>query len=145
MKGTKVQAEDLLLNITGGSIGRCCVVPKDFDTGNINQHVAIIRPVHTYIGCYLHHVICSPYFQNMIIEVQTGAGREGLPKNKMDKILIALPPEKEQKILNEKVETLKQKCVILEKEMKTSEANAQILMQAVLKEAFEGKKEEVVI
>jgi len=120
-------------------------VPKDFDTGNINQHVAIIRPVHTYIGCYLHHVICSPYFQNMIIEVQTGAGREGLPKNKMDKILIALPPEKEQKILNEKVETLKQKCVILEKEMKTSEANAQILMQAVLKEAFEGKKEEVVI
>lgn len=143
MKGTKVQAEDLLLNITGGSIGRCCVVPKDFDTGNINQHVAIIRPVHTYIGCYLHHVICSPYFQNMIIEVQTGAGREGLPKNKMDKILIALPPEKEQKILNEKVETLKQKCVILEKEIKTSEANAQILMQAVLKEAFKGKKDQV--
>ncbi|MDA8948735.1 restriction endonuclease subunit S [Flavobacteriaceae bacterium] len=140
MKGTKVQAEDLLLNITGGSIGRCCVVPKDFDTGNINQHVAIIRLVHSYIGYYLHHVICSPYFQNMIIELQTGAGREGLPKNKMDKILIALPPEKEQKILNEKVETLKQKCVVLDKEIKTSEANAQILMQAVLKEAFEGKK-----
>ncbi|MDA7797809.1 hypothetical protein N9H69_03460 [Flavobacteriaceae bacterium] len=58
----------------------------------------------------------------------------------MDKILIALPPEKEQKILNEKVETLKQKCVVLDKEIKTSEANAQILMQAVLKEAFEGKK-----
>jgi type I restriction enzyme S subunit len=145
MKGTKVQAEDLLLNITGGSIGRCCVVPKDFDTGNINQHVAIIRPFHPYIGYYLHHVICSPYFQKMIIEVQTGAGREGLPKNKMDKILIALPPEKEQKILNEKVETLKQKCVVLEKEIKTSEANAQMLIQAVLKEAFEGKNEEVVI
>lgn len=140
MKGTKVQAEDLLLNITGGSIGRCCVVPKDFDTGNINQHVAIIRPVHPYIGYYLHHVICSPYFQNMIIEVQTGAGREGLPKNKMDKILIALPPEKEQKIINEKIKTLKQKCVALEKEIKTSEANAQMLIQAVLKEVFEGKK-----
>ena len=36
-----------------------------------------------------------------------------------------------------------QKCQALEEEIKTSEVNAQILMQAVLKEAFEGKKEEV--
>ncbi len=36
MKGTKVQSEDLLLNITGGSIGRCCIVPSNFNTGNIN-------------------------------------------------------------------------------------------------------------
>ncbi len=143
MKGTKVQAEDLLLNITGGSIGRCCVVPKDFDTANINQHVTIIRTVITENGYFLHKVICSPYFQNMILEVQTGAGREGLAKNKMDNILIALPPLEEQKAIVEKVETLMQKCQALDLEIKTSEANAQMLMQAVLKEAFEGKKGEV--
>ena len=143
MKGTKVQAEDLLLNITGGSIGRCCIVPKDFDTGNINQHVAIIRSVLSENGCYLHKTICSPYFQNMIIEVQTGAGREGLPKNKMDNILIPFPPLEEQKVIVVKVESLIQKCQALGQEIKTSEANAQILMQAVLKEAFEGKKEVV--
>ncbi len=136
MKGTKVQPEDLLLNITGGSIGRCCVVPTDFDTGNINQHVAIIRSVISENGYYLHKIICSPYFQNMIIEVQTGAGREGLPKNKMDNILIPLPPFEEQKAIVEKVETLMQKCQALEDEIKTSEAHAQMLIQAVLKEAF---------
>ena len=38
-----------------------------------------------------------------------------------------------------------QKCQALEAEIKTSESNAQMLMQAVLKEAFEDKKEEVVI
>lgn len=143
MSGTKVQAEDLLLNITGGSIGRCCIVPNDFDTGNINQHVAIIRSVLTENGYYLHKIICSPYFQNMILEVQTGAGREGLPKNKMDNILIPFPPLEEQKAIVEKAETLMQKCQALENEIKTSEANAEMLMQAVLKEAFEGKQEVV--
>ena len=141
MSGTKVLAEDLLLNITGGSIGRCCIVPKDFDTGNINQHVAIIRTVMLENSYYLHKIICSPYFQNTIIEVQTGAGREGLPKNRMDNILIPFPPCAEQKAIVEKVVTLMQKCQALEQEIKTSEANAQMLMQAVLKEAFESKNE----
>ena len=138
MKGTQVQADDLLLNITGGSIGRCCIVPKEFETGNINQHVAIIRTVNVFNGYFLHKVICSPYFQNMIFEVQTGAGREGLPKNKMDNILIAFPPLEEQKEIVKKVEQLMAHCQSLEQEIKTSEANAKMLMQAVLKEAFES-------
>lgn len=136
MKGSKVQAEDLLLNITGGSIGRCCIVPKEFETGNINQHVAIIRTLHTSIGYFLHKVICSTYFQNMIFEVQTGAGREGLPKNKMDNILIPFPPLSEQKEIAKKVATLMEHYKELEQEIEISEANAKMLMQAVLKEAF---------
>ena len=39
MASSKVFAEDILLNITGASIGRSCVVPKDFKIGNVNQHV----------------------------------------------------------------------------------------------------------
>ena len=144
MNGTKVLAEDLLLNITGGSIGRCCVVPKNFDTGNINQHVAIIRSLKSENGYYLHKVICSSYFQKVIIDVQTGAGREGLPKNKMDEILIPFPPLEEQKAIVERVETLMEKCTALEQQIAQSEQHAQMLMQAVLKEAFEGEKEEEV-
>ena len=138
MKATKVQAEDLLLNITGGSIGRCCLVSNNFDTGNINQHVAIIRAVVRDNGYYLHKVICAPYFQKKIFDVQTGAGREGLPKNKMDNILIPLPPLEEQKIIVQKVTALLQKCEALEAEVTQSEQHAQMLMQAVLKEAFAG-------
>jgi type I restriction enzyme S subunit len=138
MKGTIVEPEDLLLNITGGSIGRCCSVPKDFDEGNINQHVAIIRPFFEFIGYFIHKLICSPYFQEQIIKAQTGAGREGLPKNKMDNILIALPGKEEQKAIVEKVESLMEKCRALEEEISQSEHHAQMLMQAVLKEAFEN-------
>ncbi len=43
MKATHLHADDLLLNITGASIGRTCVVPSDFKQGNVNQHVCIIR------------------------------------------------------------------------------------------------------
>ena len=45
MKGTEVLANDLLLNITGGSLGRCAVVPADFNCGNVSQHVCIMRSV----------------------------------------------------------------------------------------------------
>lgn len=144
MKSSEVQPEDLLLNITGGSIGRCCIVPKDLDTANVNQHVAIIRPVILETSYFIHNVILSPYFQSEIIRSQTGAGREGLPKNKMDNILIPFPPLEEQKAIVQKIESFMQKCTALEQEVAKSESNAEMLMQAVLKDAFEKKEEKEV-
>lgn len=144
MKGSKVLPNDLLLNITGGSIGRCAIVSALFENGNINQHVAIIRPVFFEIGFYLHKVIISNYFQKEIIKAQTGAGREGLPKNKMDEILIPLPPLDEQKIIIDRVESLMKSYDALEKEILESEKQANNLLQAVLKEAFEAKEEVII-
>ena len=57
--------------------------------------------------------------------------------------IIPLPPLTEQKAIVKKVESLMQKVSAMEEEIQKSEQNAQMLMQAVLKEAFEGKKEEV--
>ena len=45
MIGTEVQAKDLLLNITGGSLGRCAIVPDEFHKGNVSQHVCILRTI----------------------------------------------------------------------------------------------------
>jgi type I restriction enzyme S subunit len=136
MKGTQVKGSDLLLNITGGSIGRCCIVEQDFSGGNINQHVAIIRPVFSTLCRYLHIVIRSPYFQNEIVNVQTGAGREGLPKNKMDNILIPLPSKEEQLFINEEVQSILGFCSNLEKEILQSQKIIKQIMQSVIKESF---------
>jgi len=38
-----VEENDVLLNITGASIARCCVVPSDLLPARVNQHVSIIR------------------------------------------------------------------------------------------------------
>ena len=136
MRGTVVYPRDVLLNITGGSIGRSAIVHDEFDEANINQHVSIIRPVERDMGQFVHKVLISSYFQNMIVEVQTGAGREGLPKNKMDRILIPTPSLDEQVAIIERVEALMDFCRQLETEIKHSRTHAENLLQAVLKEAF---------
>lgn len=136
MNGTIVYPRDVLLNITGGSIGRSAIVHDEFDEANINQHVSIIRPVERDMGQFIHKVLISSYFQNMIVEVQTGAGREGLPKNKMDRILIPTPSLDEQVAIIERVEALINLCHQLETEIKHSRIHAESLLQAVLKEAF---------
>ena len=93
MKSTEVQPNDILLNITGGSLGRCAVVPSDFERGNVSQHVCILRPILLETQ-YLHCFILSGYFsQTMKV---TGSGREGLPKYNLGKMVIPIPPLNEQ-------------------------------------------------
>jgi type I restriction enzyme S subunit len=114
MEGTVVKPDDLLLNITGGSMGRCCLVPSSFSEANISQHVAIIRVALNGIQTFLHRLILSPYFQAYIFGEQTGAGRGGLPKNRMDRIPVALPPLAEQHRIVAKVDKLMALCDRLE-------------------------------
>ncbi|MEG0086790.1 MAG: restriction endonuclease subunit S, partial [Niameybacter sp.] len=81
--GSIVKPKDILLNITGGSIGRCALVPDDFDVANINQHVMIIRNISLDNRFFLHQVLISPYIQTMIMSVQVGVSREGLSAEKL--------------------------------------------------------------
>lgn len=136
MEGTTVYPDDLLLNITGGSIGRCALVTNEIQEANVNQHVAIVRPVLRSANSFLHAVILSPYFQGKIDAAQTGAGREGLPKNKMDRLLIPLPPLAEQATIVARVEALMKHCRALAAEIAHTRSHAAHLLQAVLKEAF---------
>ena len=105
--GSIVKPKDILLNITGGSIGRCALVPDDFDIANVNQHVIIIRLVNPELRKYLHDVITSPYIQEQILSRQVGSGRGGLSAETLSTFLIPLPP------MNEQVSTIKklQDCI----------------------------------
>ena len=78
MSGSIVQGNDVLLKITGASIGRSCVVPEDFTIGNVNQHVSIIRPNKGYLPNFIQAYLNSHRGQKLIYEGQTGSGREGL-------------------------------------------------------------------
>ena len=95
--GSVVCPQDILLNITGGSIGRCAVVPEDFDIGNVNQHVMIIRLIKPDMRYWIHAVLTSPYIQNLIMDVQVGVSREGLSASKLMDFFIPVPPVNEQK------------------------------------------------
>ena len=43
MRGSQLKGGDILINITGASIGRTCIVPVELDAANINQHIAFLR------------------------------------------------------------------------------------------------------
>ena len=136
MKGTRVLSGDLLLNITGGSMGRCGRVPDDCEEANISQHVAIIRLAVRGMDRFLHNLILSPYFQAFIFDKQTGAGRGGLPKNRLDKIAVPLPPLAEQHRIVAKVDALMALCDRLEAALATTDTTQQKLLEAVLSEAL---------
>ena len=94
--GSIVKPKDILLNITGGSIGRCALVPDNFDIANVNQHVMIIRLSNLELRKYIHSVITSPYIQEQIMSRQVGSGRGGLSAETLSTFLIPLPPLNEQ-------------------------------------------------
>lgn len=144
MAGTAVRPNDLLLNITGGSIGRCCIVSGALGEANVSQHVAIIRVAADGVQRYLHLLIRSPYFQQFVIGEQTGAGRGGLPKNRMDRIPVALPPLPEQQRIVARVDELMALCDKLEAAQTERENRRDRIVAASLKKlSYSANDDEV--
>ncbi len=96
MTGTKLRARDVLLNITGASIGRCAFVPDGFGEGNVNQHVCIIRPAAKLNYKFLTYCLSAPWGQDQIFSSFTGASRQGLGQRDLGEIQVPFPPLPEQ-------------------------------------------------
>lgn len=88
MANSKVQLGDVLLNITGASIGRCYFVDEQLSEANVNQHVCIIRPKEQIATKYLYFILRSHLGQQQIDIEQTGSGREGLNFEALNNFLI---------------------------------------------------------
>ena len=91
MRNSQLKPHDVLLNITGASIGRCTYVPDDFGEGNVNQHVCIIRPGHRLHYRFLAEYLSSPMGQGQIMSTFTGASRQGLSHKDLGLIRIPAP------------------------------------------------------
>ena len=97
LSNTHVKPGDVLLNITGASIGRVCPVPDGFSEANVSQHVCIIRPKRNrllsgFLACFLS----TDFMQREIRFEQNGASREGLTLHSIRKFKIVLPTISEQ-------------------------------------------------
>lgn len=121
MKNSVVKANDILLNITGASLGRSCVVPNNFTIGNVNQHVCIIRLNKESNPRFVQPILSSTKGQNIFVSLQTGSGREGLNFESIKGIEISFPTLPEQtKIasfltaVDEKIQALKKKHHLLQ-------------------------------
>jgi len=100
MSNSRIRPNDILLNITGASIGRCYYAPTNFKKGNVNQHVCIIRPIQKKITTnLLHFQIISKYGQILIEISQNGANREGLNFQQIKNFVYGIPPYQEQTVI----------------------------------------------
>ncbi len=97
MKRSKVTPKDVLLNITGASIGRACIVPDDLFKANVNQHVCIVRPKDKLLPEFLFYFFQSKIGQNQIMSLQAGGNRQGLNFQQIRSFKIFLPPLEKQK------------------------------------------------
>ena len=96
MKSSAVKKNDVLLNITGGSIGRTCLVDCEIGEANVNQHVCIIRTSKDKYAKWLSVFMKSNSAQSQIFYSQTGAGREGLNFSQIGNMRLLFPPFVEQ-------------------------------------------------
>ena len=95
-KNTELQLDDVLLNITGASIGRSALVNKQIAGGNVNQHVCIIRTKDNLVPAFLCNFLLSNHGQKQIDSFQAGGNRQGLNFEQIRSIKITIPSTKEQ-------------------------------------------------
>ena len=133
MKNTQVQPFDVLLNITGGSIGRCFYVDDTLGKANVNQHVCIIRPLSVNYR-FLKYFLQSNSGQSQVWFYQKG-DREGLSAESIKTFRLPLPPLPEQQAivtyLDTKVAKIDEYISIAEKKIAALEE----LKQTIIAEA----------
>ena len=94
LSNVEVVKNDILLNITGASVARCCMVPLSVLPARVNQHVAIIR-IDQKKACpvYVLYCINSPHYKSTLLSIaQGGATREALTKQKIEQFEVPTPP-----------------------------------------------------
>ena len=113
MKSTRVEKGDVLLNITGASIGRCTIYNANA-SANVNQHVCILRAKGgIVIPEFLANFLQSRLGQQMIAIFSTKGNREGLNFQQLGSIQLPLPPIVDQHIFCERVGQAQQTSYII--------------------------------
>jgi type I restriction enzyme, S subunit len=99
LRKVEVEPEDVLLNITGASVARCCAVPESVLPARVNQHVAIVRADNERLDPrFLVYALVSDYYKSQLLGLASaGATREALTKRKIEDFEISLPPVEAQR------------------------------------------------
>ena len=95
LKGVTVFNEDILLNITGDSVARTCIVPKGVLPARVNQHVAIIRTDRKKMNWrFLNYYLASPKMQAHMLSLAVGKGasRNAMTKQMIENFEVPYPP-----------------------------------------------------
>lgn len=138
-KKSVLRTGDVLLNIVGASIGRAAVATKSIEGGNINQAVAVIRPLRDrllpqFLMCYF----LSEKVQKLIHAQKVDVARANYSLDQIRKLPLHLPPLDDQHRIVEEIESRLSVAEEIEEAIDVNLKRAERLRQAILKKAFSG-------
>lgn len=137
MKNSQLKPLDILINITGASIGRTCIVPESIKKANINQHIIYLRIKKKKID-FLSWYLKSQFIKDYIMSVQTGTSKEGLSMGQILRFPLLIPENKEQiqiaNYLEDKTQAIDKKISLLEQKIdKYKELRKSLINQTITK------------
>ncbi|EAB8533247.1 restriction endonuclease subunit S [Salmonella enterica subsp. enterica] len=96
LKGVTVHQGDVLLNITGDSIARSCMVPDEILPARVNQHVAILRCKDRRDAEYISYYI--QFLKSHLLQIcKVGGTRNALTKDAISKLEINFPEDRHER------------------------------------------------
>lgn len=142
LQNVETRPDDVLINITGASIARCCIVDPDILQARVNQHVAILRPDPEQIESkYLELSLVSSTNKRRLLKDgdEAGATRQALTKAGLQAFKIGIPSLSVQRQVEEEVAILKVETDRLEEEYTRQLEDLDELKQSLLQKAFAGE------
>lgn len=129
LNNVEVKENDILLNITGDSVARVCIVPQKILPARVNQHVAIIRGNdivdNRYLLYYLQYI--KPYLLSLS---QGGATRNALTKKMLENLDVKVPPKNVQNVIISVLSSLDDKIELNRRINENLEQQAQALFKS---------------
>jgi type I restriction enzyme S subunit len=138
LRNVIIEENDVLLNITGASVARCCIVPKEIIPARVNQHVSILRPDNEILNSFfLSRMITSKTYQLKLVKdaKSKGATREAITKEELEQMKVIAPPIKLQTQFAQIVE----KTEALKSQYQQSLQELENLYGSLSQRAFKGE------
>jgi type I restriction enzyme S subunit len=142
LRNVIVEENDVLLNITGDSVARCCVVPTHILPARVNQHVAIIRALPEMADNRYIYYLLQSMKDELLMQAEIGATRNALTKGMLETLEISLPTVEEQISIASVLSSLDDKIDLLHRQNKTLEAMGETLFRQWFVEGAEEDWEE---
>lgn len=143
LSNVAIQPRDVLLNITGASVARCCVVPEDVLPARVNQHVSIIRPVSEKLNPeFLHYLLISRPYKILLLQTaeEGGSTRQAITKAQIQEFQITYPKSLgEQRTIVAKLDLLATETQHLESIYRRKLEALEELKKSLLHQAFTGE------
>lgn len=143
LSNVEVRPGDVLLNITGASVARCCIVPERILPARVNQHVSIIRPVKELIvPKFLHYALSSRAYKEKLLGIGADGGstRQAITKAEIEQFAIVCPKflDEQQKAVD-RLDNFAAKTQRLESVYQRMLAALEALKKSLLHQAFTGQ------